>query len=105
MYTLGNRETDTNYWHVTMIGAVHDFFDNLPGGRDAYYEELRHFARRLYSRAGAPEAQYFLDKTPGYHVIAHEIGHVFPDAVLIFLWRNPLAMLASSIEVWSDGRW
>jgi hypothetical protein len=30
---------------------------------------------------------------------------LFPDAKFIFLWRQPLAVAASMIEAFGDGRW
>ena len=30
---------------------------------------------------------------------------MFPDAKVIFLWRNPLAVVASIVETWTKGKW
>src|SRR5262249_38766038 len=50
--------------------------------------------------------RYFLDKTPGYHVICEEIIDAVPHAKFIFLWRNPLAVASSLIETFGHhGRW
>ncbi len=62
-------------------------------------------ALRLYSRRAKAGAKYFVDKTPRYHVISAEIMRLFSDAHFIFLWRNPLAIIASIIETWGKGRW
>ena len=47
----------------------------------------------------------FLDKTPRYGLIVSEIIDIFPDGKFIMLWRNPLAIIASIIETWGDGKW
>jgi hypothetical protein len=46
-----------------------------------------------------------LDKTPRYNLIASEVFATFPDAKCLFLWRNPLAVVASIMETWGDGKW
>jgi hypothetical protein len=51
------------------------------------------FGIDLYTRA-AGEARYFLDKTPRYHYVVDDLFRVFPEAKTIFLWRNPLAIVA-----------
>lgn len=87
------------------VGAIDDFCDGFPGKEDDYFAELRLFVLRLYARRARPGAKYFLDKTPRYHTVASEIVRLFPDAPCIFLWRNPLAIIASMIETWGHGRW
>lgn len=49
--------------------------------------------------------RYFLDKTPRYHLIAEEISKTFPNAKIIFLWRNPISVVASMCETWYDNKW
>jgi hypothetical protein len=84
--------------------AILDFADALPGGMTQLRGELRETALRLYDGAAAPGARYFLDKTPAYHLIAALLHDVFPDARFIYLWRNPLSVLASVLETWGNGR-
>jgi hypothetical protein len=94
----------SQYPHWLAHVAIRDFADGLPGGMGQVREELREAALRLYGAAAAPGARYFLDKTPSYHVIAPLLQEVFPDAKFIYLWRNPLAVLASILETWGEGR-
>jgi hypothetical protein len=77
----------------------------MPGGLDDYRFELREFILRLYERSAGPEARFFVDKTPPYYLVAQEIVELFPDARFVFLWRNPLSVMASIIETWQGGRW
>jgi hypothetical protein len=85
--------------------ALHDFVGALPEGDTEYRAGAREMALRLYAAAAGRDEGYFLDKTPLYHLIVDEIAATFPDARLIFLWRSPLAVIASSVELWDDGRW
>lgn len=92
-------------WDGSVSRALNDFFEELPAGQDDYLRELRSFALRLYQEAAGPDARYFLDKTPPYHLVVEEIARLFPDAKLVFLWRNPLAVVASMAETIWAGRW
>jgi hypothetical protein len=62
------------------------------------------FAEGLYADAAGGK-RFFLDKTPRYHLVVDELLEVFPEAPVVFLWRNPLAIAASIIETWGSGRW
>jgi hypothetical protein len=104
MYSLRRPGVLTEYGHGTAVRAIEDFCDALPAGREEYLTELRHLVLALYHSA-AGDARYFVDKTPRYHLVAHEIMELFPDAKFIFLWRQPLAVAASMIEAFGDGRW
>jgi len=92
-------------WHALCATAIRDFAQDLPGGRPDYDREIRDVALRLYERAADPHARYFLDKTPAYQFVVDELLEVFPDAKIIYLWRNPLGLLASMMNTWEDGRW
>ena len=104
-YTLRDRGVYAEYNHSSLVSAVDDFCETLPGGREDYVAELRELALRLYRRSTSGDAQYFLDKTPRYHLISGELLRAFPDCKHIFLWRNPLAVISSIIETWGGGKW
>ena len=96
----------STYGHHYASWAVQDFIASLPNGNADYSNEIREFALSLYERATADEkTTYFLDKTPKYHFIAEDIINAFPDAKIIYLWRNPLAIVSSLVETWLNGRW
>jgi hypothetical protein len=82
-----------------------DFIHRLPGGMKDYKDQVRDLYLGLCARSTAGRPTYFLDKTPKYSVLAGEIIRMFPEAKIIFLWRNPLAMVASLVDTWSSGRW
>jgi hypothetical protein len=105
LYTLREGGVYAEYNHRALVLAVEDFCKVLPGGREDYVAEIRQFALRLYGKASPEGTRYFLDKTPRYHLISDEIVTAFPDGKYLFLWRNPLAVVASIMETWADGRW
>jgi hypothetical protein len=75
----------------------------LPEGSEDYLAELRRFVLRLYEKAAGEGPRYFLDKSPPYCLIAEEIMRLFPEGKFVFLWRNPLSVVASIVETW--GPW
>jgi hypothetical protein len=102
-YTLRPQGVDAEYAHPLMVEAIEDFCECLPRGGDDYLDELRAFTLRLYEKAAGDGADYFLDKTPPYCLIADEVMRLFPEGKFIFLWRNPLSVVASMIDTW--GPW
>jgi hypothetical protein len=94
-----------DYSQVHQSEALQDFFSDLPGGEDDYLEGVRRLALHVYGQAAGPDSRYFLDKTPRYHLVCDSLFQAFPDARFIFLWRNPLGVIASMIETWGQGRW
>jgi hypothetical protein len=104
-YAMRESGAFAEYGHTPASRAIREFAERLPGGPSAYEEELRAFALRLYERASEGRGTYFLDKTPRYHFIASDLLRVFPDAKVVFLWRDPLAVIASITETWGHGRW
>jgi hypothetical protein len=105
LYSTRPEGVYSEYSHRTAFVAIEDFCSDLPGGMGDYLQEIKEFALRLYTRKSRSNARYFVDKTPRYHVLAADIMRLFPESPIIFLWRNPLAIIASMIETWGQGRW
>ena len=105
LYAIRVDGVYAEYSHKTSAKALQGFAETLPGGRDDYLAEVREMALRLYDKASEPGARYFLDKTPRYSLVVDELFEMFPDARVIFLWRNPLAVVASIVDTWFGGRW
>lgn len=105
VYATRQSGVYSEYGHRLSATALEDYAAGLPGGRPAFDRELRRLALQLYGMRSAPGARFFVDKTPRYHLILDEIFGLFPDAKFIFLWRNPLAVVASMMETWAGGRW
>ncbi len=103
-YTLRQRGVDAEYFHPLLVTAIEDFCKELPEGDEDYRIEMREFALRLYEKAAGDGAAFFLDKSPPYCLITAEIMRLFPEGKFIFLWRNPLSVLASVTETWGPWR-
>lgn len=105
VYALREAGVDAEYDHRSLAGAVRGFARRLPGGVDTYHRHVRTLLLSLYTEAAPAGTRWFVDKTPRYHLIVDELAALFPDAVLILLWRNPLAVLASMTTTWDRGLW
>jgi hypothetical protein len=64
---------------------------------------------RLEDSRGRPVAAEselrFLEKTPKNALRVPFFERIFPDAMFIFLWREPRGNLSSIIEAWRSGNW
>jgi hypothetical protein len=103
-YTLRRQGVRAEYFHPLMVAAIDDFCRALPAGIEDYRQAMREFALRLYEQAATGKARYFLDKSPAYYLVAEEIMRLFPEGKFVFLWRNPLSIMASIMETFHDGR-
>jgi len=93
------------YWHENCAQALEDLFQELPGGRGEYARRAADFVRGIYgSVAGDSGATVFVDKTPRYYLIVPFLAEAFPDARFVFLFRNPLEVLASILKAWHKDR-
>ena len=104
LYATRERGMAAEYTQPIAARAIAEFQRTLPHGELDYLQAVHDFGIDLYTRA-AGEARYFLDKTPRYHYVVDDLFRVFPEAKTIFLWRNPLAIVASIVETWAKGRW
>lgn len=70
------------------------------------HEGVRLQATSVYQRILEYQGKkYFLDKTPRYYNILPELRAIFPQSLIIVLFRNPLAVLCSIIDTWTQHRW
>lgn len=105
LYSLRAGGLYAEYGHRVAAAGIGNLCEFLPAGRDAYLSEVKRLAMRIYGLAAKPSSTYFLDKTPRYHFIADDIISLFEDSRFIFLWRNPLAVVASMVDTGAAGRW
>lgn len=105
VYALKKRGVYAEYGHNLLAIAFEDFVKEMPGGMNDYLAELREHILKLYNRAAKGQKEYFLDKSPRYHLIVEDIMRIFPEGKFIFLWRNPLALIASLMATWADHKW
>lgn len=72
-------------------------------------ELRRRFATELLDRDGAAPAAgtavRLLEKTPKNALRVPFLLRVFPDALFVFLHRDPRANLSSMMQAWRSGRW
>jgi len=96
------------YGHRTLVDAVADVGAALPGGRAELVARLADFARGVYAGlargGGRTDAAWFLEKTPRYYLIVPFLAEAFPDARFVFLFRNPVEVLASILRTWHADR-
>lgn len=105
MYGLRKNGMAAEYGHGLYVDALTDIIKALPGERASYFALVHDYAVTLYEKVSPKGAHYFVDKTPRYALIVDEILEAFPEGKFIFLWRNPLSVVASTLETWNDGRW
>jgi hypothetical protein len=93
------------YWHGTCHQALADLVGELPGGKPEFLRMLGTFVEELYRRiAGDSGASVFIDKTPRYYLIVPFLAEAFPTARFVFLFRNPVEVLASILKTWHKDR-
>ena len=100
----GEGEVLAPYNHEHAQTALADLVEHLPRQKQDYCEAFADLARDLYGRLSPPGTEYFLDKTPRYYLIIPQIAELFPEAKFIFLFRNPLAISASIVKSFGEGR-
>lgn len=91
---ISNEPLKDEPWNGDLaFEALKDFVPN-----EAVRDAVRAFLTTLYnSQLTGP---IFVDKTPRYYEIVPELSMLFPQAKIVLLRRNPLAVLASIIETW-----
>lgn len=105
LYATRTDGVYAEYGHRTAATAINEFAQRLPNGHQDYSAHVAQLASALYDDASPAGTRYFLDKTPRYNLVAADVAALFPDAPLIVLWRNPLAVVASIMDTWVGGRW
>lgn len=71
------------------------------GQQESFYANLRDFLFKTYASIdNSADTRFILDKTPRYYEILPLIRQIFPEAKIILLKRNPMAVLHSIIETW-----
>ncbi len=106
LYSLRREGVYAEYAHRIVVDGIEDLCRFLPGGQADYRDEIRQLALRLYRRLSDPGATYYLDKTPRYHLVVDDIVDLFgDDARFVFLWRNPLAVASSMLDMGDGPRW
>jgi hypothetical protein len=96
----------TEYDARTAYLALRTFLASLQVEGDHFLDSVRLSAGHLYEQAlKESDADIFLDKTPRYYHVVDELRKVFPRARIVFLFRNPLAVLSSILHTHAAGDW
>lgn len=104
VYALKEKAVRGEYGHRSLAKGIGEFVQALPGGPASYYLEAGQMLDRLQGKMATDGREWFLDKTPRYFLILNELMAMFPEAKFIVLQRNPLAVVASILNTWHDGR-
>ena len=94
----------TEYSHNIASRGIRDVMEST-ANEDTYHRAVRAFGLSLYKEMAGNGATHFVDKTPRYHLVVNDIMRAFPGGKFIFLWRNPLAIVASIMQTWRNGKW
>ncbi|NQU26537.1 MAG: sulfotransferase [Candidatus Nealsonbacteria bacterium] len=103
VYMLRSKGVRAEYGHELINHGITNLLSSMEGGTAEFHSAIRNFVGSLYGKVATRETRYVLDKTPRYYLIAEELGKIFPEAKLIFLFRNPLDVLTSYISaMWGN---
>ncbi len=107
LYALKTEGIQTRYNAKLAAAGVQNFLQELPAEDENYYSSrIRDCYLSLYAPyLNASGKERFLDKTPRYYEIFDELQKTFPRAKFIVLYRNPLAVFASILEIWVKGNY
>lgn len=104
LYPLSGRGCLAEFDMRSMPNVINRLEQRMPGGGGSVSRELAALATRIYTQISNKKSIYFLDKTPVYSLFASNLLRLFPQAKFILLWRNPLAVAASNMRLFSDSR-
>ncbi|MBN1815504.1 MAG: sulfotransferase [Anaerolineae bacterium] len=103
LYALRSDGHTAEYGASQAHTALQTFLESLPGGEEEYIRALRKMCAHLYQCSlDASHKRLFLDKTPRYYLIIPQLARVFPRARFIMMTRNPLSVLASILDTWTE---
>jgi hypothetical protein len=93
-------------------GAAHVDSNRLTA-QHASPDVIQHVVNEVLRDAHGPSGERpregdiirFLEKTPKNALRIPFLSRVFPDALYVFLWRDPRESLSSIMEAWRSGRW
>ncbi|MEM8551905.1 MAG: sulfotransferase [Pseudomonadota bacterium] len=74
------------------------------GAREAFLERFAGLANATFSASGDPSDTMWIDKTPDLAQVraARVLASLWPQARFIYLYRDPVAAIRSSVALWGD---
>lgn len=111
VYTIGG-ESHALIEGIPALNPASRGFDSNRLEADAAHPEVAQALRQRFlaalrdreQRPAGPGPLRMLEKTPKNSLRIPFLSSVFPEAVFIYLYRDPRETLASMIEAWSSGR-
>jgi hypothetical protein len=101
LYALKKEGIYSEYGSDTALQGLYDFLNQTEEKEELYYNALRKMVSTLYDGIlSSTNKTIFLDKTPRYYNIIPELYRLLPEAKFVFLFRNPLAVLSSTLASW-----
>jgi len=88
-----------DYDHALAWKGIRNLAEST-GGIQRIKKLIAEFVQKVYEPLLNGTEDYFLDKTPRYYEILQSITEILPEARIIILRRNPLAVLSSIIDTW-----
>lgn len=76
--------------------------ENVQLLRDAFYYQLRNSHGERFDQQLRTFKPRFLEKTPKNSLRIGLLNEIFPDALYIYLYRNPLENISSIIDAWQS---
>jgi len=101
LFALKERGMQAKYEWELGKNALQDLLKTVPEKEALYYRAVRAMGEVIYNRLLETSGKtYFLDKTPRYYLVIPELMKAFPEAKFLFILRNPLAVLSSTLSSW-----
>ncbi len=97
-YMLRESGVITEYGGKSAGCSIRQFVSELPGGVDEFWKQSANYLTGLYTSKAPDGVELFVDKTPRYYKILPELRQMFPEAPIVLLVRNPLAVFASMLN-------
>lgn len=106
IYAVRENGLQAEYGTQSGYVGLTQFLERLTDGPDRYLSAVRAMALELYGAfLEEHRKERFLDKTSRYYLIVPELVRMFPEARYVILVRNPLAVLASYLDVMVRAEW
>lgn len=105
LFNLENRSNNlSSYSNANSSKAIEEHIKLLKNHDDFYKKHIKEFVTNFYRDISPKNTAFFIDKTPRYHLISEKLVRTFDDSKFIFLFRNPVEILSSMIEIWGKGK-
>jgi len=95
----------SEYEHHLFMRSYNDLEKQGVDNKSLSREMIKASAEVYYKAVADSSAKVFIDKTPRYSVICHDVINDFTDDYHIVLFRHPLSCVSSMIKTFGGGNW